>query len=189
MTGDYKIILPLMITCIISRLIAGRLLKESIYTFKLLRRGVDIRAGKEVNALKSISVKDVMNPAVETIAESLSLREFAEKISKTKYNSFPVVNNKGELTGVLSFLDYNTTFFNENLKDLVVVKDLATQDAVTISVDDNIYNALEKITSKDFSILPVVAPDDNPQLLGVLTRKDILNAYDRAVIKKSITYE
>jgi len=85
MTGDYKIILPLMITCIISRLIAGRLLKESIYTFKLLRRGVDIRAGQEVNVLKSIQVKDVMNPEVETIAESLSLREFAEKISKTKY--------------------------------------------------------------------------------------------------------
>ena len=62
MTGDYKIILPLMITCIISRLMAGRLLKESIYTFKLIRRGVDIRAGREVNVLKSISVKDVMNP-------------------------------------------------------------------------------------------------------------------------------
>jgi CIC family chloride channel protein len=189
MTGDYKIILPLMITCIISRLIAGRLLKESIYTFKLLRRGVDIRAGKEVNVLKSISVKDVMNPAVETIAESLSLREFAEKISKTKYNSFPVVNNKDELKGVLSFLDYNTTFLNEDLKDLVVVKDLATEDVVTISVDDNIYNALEQITLRDFSILPVVSPNNSLQLLGVLTRKDILDAYDRAMIKKSLIVE
>ncbi len=178
-----------MITCIISRLIAGRLLKESIYTFKLLRRGVDIRAGKEVNVLKSIAVKDVMNPAVETIAESLSLREFAEKISQTKYNSFPVVNNKGELTGVLSFLDYNTTFFNEDLKDLVVVKDLATKDVVTISVDDNIYNALKQITLRDFSILPVVSPNNSLQLLGVLTRKDILDAYDRAMIKKSLMVE
>jgi CBS domain-containing protein len=60
---------------------------------------------------------------------------------------------------------------------------------VAVSVDDNIYNALEKITSKDFSILPVVAPDDHSQLLGVLTRKDILDAYDRTVIKKSMTYE
>jgi CIC family chloride channel protein len=189
MTGDYKIILPLMITCIISRLMAGRLLKESIYTFKLIRRGVDIRSGKEVNVLKSISVKGVMNQEVETMLDSLSLREFAEKISKTKYNSFPVVNDKGNLTGVLSFLDYNTAVFNKDLNDLVVVKDLVTQDVVTISVDDNIYNALEKITAKDFSILPVVAPDDHSQLLGVLTRKDILDAYDRTVIKKSITSE
>jgi CIC family chloride channel protein len=189
MTGDYKIILPLMITCIISRLMAGRLLKESIYTFKLIRRGVDIRSGKEVNVLKSISVKGVMNQEVETMLDSLSLREFAEKISKTKYNSFPVVNDKGNLTGVLSFLDYNTAVFNKDLQDLVVVKDLATLDVATVSIDDNIYNALGKITSKDFSILPVVAPDDHSQLLGVLTRKDILDAYDRTVIKKSITYE
>ena len=130
-----------------------------------------------------------MNQEVETILDSLSLRKFAEKISKTKYNSFPVINDKGNLTGVFSFLDYNTAVFNNDLQDLVVVKDLATQDVVTVSVDDNIYNALEKITSKDFSILPVVAPDDHSQLLGVLTRKDILDAYDRTVIKKSITYE
>ena len=129
-----------------------------------------------------------MNPAVETIAESLSLREFTEKISKTKYNSFPVVNNKGELTGVLSFLDYNTTFLNEDLKDLVVVKDLATKDVVTISVGDNIYNALKQITLRDFSILPVVSPDDHSHLLGILTRKDILDAYDRTVIKPKFPF-
>ena len=151
-----------------------------------MRRGVDIKAGKEVNVLKSISVKDVMNPQVETIPESLNLREFAEKISKTKYNSFPVVNDEGELTGVISFLDYNTSIFNPDLQDLVVVKDVASHDVVTVSADDNIYNALGKITLKDFSILPVVAPNDHSQILGVLTRKDILDAYDRTVIKKSV---
>ncbi len=76
-----------------------------------------------------------------------------------------------------------------DLQDLVVVKDLVTLDVATVSIDDNIYNALGKITSKDFSILPVVAPDDHSKLLGVLTRKDILDAYDRTVIKKPITYE
>jgi CIC family chloride channel protein len=186
MTGDYKIILPLMITCIISRLIAGRLSKESIYTFKLIRRGVDIRAGREVNVLKSIAVKDVMNPEVETIPENLKLKKFADKLSKSKYNSFPVVNDKNQLAGVLSFLDYNSALFNLDLQDLLVVKDLASRDVVAISADDNIYNALEKITLKDFSILPVVSPNDHSQLLGVLSRKDILDSYDRAVIKKSV---
>ncbi|MGD2096796.1 MAG: chloride channel protein [Desulfobacterales bacterium] len=186
MTGDYKIILPLMITCIISRLIAGRLLKESIYTFKLIRRGIDIRAGREVNVLKSITVKDVMNPQVVTIPESLKLKEFAAKLSNTKYTSFPMVNDKNELTGVLSFLDYNSALFNPDLQDLVVVKDLASRDVVAVSADDNIYNALEKITLKDFSILPVVSPNDSLQILGVLTRKDILDAYDRTVMKKSV---
>ncbi|RLE01746.1 MAG: chloride channel protein, partial [Bacteroidetes bacterium] len=51
MTGNYKVILPLMITCIISCLIARRLCGESIYTFKLIRRGINIRGGKEINIL------------------------------------------------------------------------------------------------------------------------------------------
>ena len=90
---------------------------------------------------------------------------------------------------MLSFLDYNTAVFNKYPQDLVVVKDLATHEVVTVSINDNIYNALEKITSKDFAILPIVAPDDHSQLSSVLTRKKILDAYDRTVIKKSITYE
>lgn len=185
MTGNYKIILPLMIACIISSLAGGQLLRESIYTLKLVRRGVDIRAGKEVNVLRSMSVRDVMNPQVETVSEDLSLGELAEKISKSKHNSFPVLNEEGHLTGILSFFDYRDAAFDEDLKDLVVAKDLATTDVVTVSLDENLYEALEKITLKDFSILPVVSPEDGSRLLGVLSRRDIIGAYDKALVKKS----
>jgi CIC family chloride channel protein len=189
MTGDYKIILPLMIACIIGSLANGQLFKESIYTLKLARRGVNIRAGKEVNVLKSIPVKDVMHREVETISESLSLGKLAEKMSKSKYNSFPMVDEEARLTGILSFFDYREVIFDEILKDLVVAKDLATQEVVTISLDDNLYDALEKITLRDFSILPVVSPDNPSQLMGVLSRGDIISAYNKAVIKKSVFNE
>jgi len=187
MTGDYKIILPLMITCIISCLVARRLCGESIYTFKLIRRGINIKAGKEVNVLKSIPVKNVMNPEVETIPESLSLGKLVRKISKSKYNSFPVVNDMDELTGMFSFFDYREVLYDENLKDLVLAKELATQNVVTVSIEDNLATALEKITADDFSILPVVSQDNPLKLLGILTRRNILEAYDQAVIKKAIS--
>ncbi|NQT55620.1 MAG: chloride channel protein [Desulfobacteraceae bacterium] len=187
MTGSYKIILPLMVACIISSLAARHLFNESIYTLKLARRGVNIRAGKEVTVLQSIYVKDVMNPEVETIPEDLTLRKLAEKISKSKYNNFPVINKEGNLTGILSFFDYRDAIFDENLKDLVVAKDIATTDVVTVSLDDNLYNALERITSRDFSILPVVSPNDQSRLLGILTRGDIISTYNKAIIKKSLS--
>ena len=186
MTGDYKIILPLMIACIISSLASGQLSSESIYTLKLARRGVNIRAGKEINVLSSIPVRDVMNSRVETIPENLSLGRLAERISKSKYNSFPVLNQKGKLTGILSFFDYHQVVFDQDLKDLVVAKELASTHVVTVSLDDNLYNALEKITSKDYSLLPVVSPDNPSELRGVLTRRDIMGAYNKAVIKKSV---
>ena len=189
MTGDYKIILPLMMACIISSLASRHLLEDSIYTLKLARRGINIKDGKEINILKSISVKDVMNPEVETIPENITMGRLAQKISKSKYNSFPVVDEEGNLTGVLTFFDYHDVVFDENLHDLVVAKDIATSKVVTVSMDDNLYDAMERITLRDYSILPVVSPHKPSQLLGILTRRDIISVYNQAVIKKSVLNE
>ena len=188
MTGDYKIILPLMVTCIISSLVIQRLMKESIYTMKLIRRGVDIRQGREVNILKSIKVKDVMNPTVETVPENMALEHFSNMVSKSKFNSFPVINTEGKLSGILSFNDYSEAIFNEDLKGIVVTKDIATRDVVTVTSENNLYQALEAITLRDFSIMPVVSPGDPQKLEGVLTRRDIIGAYDKAVIKESLLH-
>jgi len=189
LTGDYKIILPLMIACIISSLVSGQVLRDSIYTLKLARRGVNIKAGKEVNVLKAIPVANVMNPNVETIPENITLGGLADKVSKSKYKSFPVVDNRGYLAGIVTHFDYRDVVFDEDLKDLVVVKELATSNVVTVSIDDNLYNAMEKITLKDFSLLPVVSAEDPQRLLGVLTRRDIISSYNRAVIKTSLSRE
>jgi CIC family chloride channel protein len=186
MTGSYKIILPVMLACIIATIASGQLLRDSIYTLKLARRGVDIKEGKEVNVLKSMFVKDVMNTNVETMPEALPLGKMAQRISKSKFNSFPVLDDQDQLIGILSFNDYNEAIFDENLKDLVVAKDLATTDLVTISLDDNLWTALEKISSKDFAVLPVVSAQAPNILEGVVSRRDIIGAYNKAVLKKSL---
>lgn len=187
MTGDYKIILPLMITCIISTLIARRLCGESIYTFKLIRRGINIKGGKEVNILSSMPVKNVMYHTVEMVPQNMNLKEFAEKLPRSRSNNFVVVDSRGKIAGVLTFLDYYDKLFNDGLDDTMKVKDIMTPEVVTVSIEDNLDTALEKIAAKDYSILPVVAPDDPLKMLGILTRRDILEAYDQAVIKKAIT--
>jgi CIC family chloride channel protein len=186
MTGSYEIILPLMFACIIATIASGQLQSDSIYTLKLARRGVDIREGKEVNVLKSMFVKDVMNRHVETILESWTVEKMADKISKSKYNSFPMLNAENKLTGVLSFNDYSDAIYDEDLKYLVVAKDLATTDVMTVSADDNLYDTLEKISRKDYSMLPVVSPHDSAQIVGIVTRRDIIGAYEKAVLKKSL---
>ena len=186
LTGNYKIILPLMFSCILATIFAGQLMKDSIYTLKLARRGIDIREGKEVNVLKSMLVKDVMNRHVETIAQGSALVEMTDKISKSKYNSFPVLDAGNKLAGILSFNDYSEAIFDENLKDLVVAKDLASENVVTVSAEDDLFTALRKISRKDFSTMPVVSPDDPAELVGIVTRRDIIGSYEKAVLKKSL---
>ena len=186
MTGDYKIILPLMVACIISTIIAQQLLPQSIYTLKMARKGIDLEAGREVNILKALNVEEIMISGMETVFEGMSMGRLEAIIAKSKYNSFPVVDGDNRLTGILSYLDYSEAVFNEHLKDLVIVKDIATTKVVTVSTTDNLYSALEKISVKDFSILPVVSPKERDRLVGVLTRRDIIGAYNQAVLKKSL---
>ena len=51
---------------------------------------------------------------------------------------------------------------------------------------DNMYTALEKISRKDFATLPVMSADDDGHLVGIISRRDIIGAYDKAVVKKSL---
>jgi len=186
MTDEYKIILPLMITCIISSLVARKLCGESIYTFKLIRRGINIQGGKEMNVLNSIQVKDVMHRTIETVSEKLSLKEFAKMLPEIKSNNFVVVNEQKELSGILTFLDYYDKLFNGKLNDHMKVKEIMTQEVVTVKADDNLGTAFEKIAAGDYSILPVLAADDRSKMAGILTRRDILEAYDQAILKKAM---
>ena len=127
-----------------------------------------------------------MNSSVETVPEGMGLEQFSRMVSKSKYNSFPMIDTTGRLAGILSFNDYSDAIFNEDLKDLIIARDIATKKVVTVTTEDNLYQALERITLKDFSIMPVVSPTDHLKLEGVLTRRDIIGAYDKAVIKKSL---
>jgi CIC family chloride channel protein len=107
-------------------------------------------------------------------------------LSKSKFNSFPVLDSDKRLCGILSFNDYNEALHDEDLTHLVVAKDLASHDVVTVSSEDNLYTALEKISRKDFSTLPVVSAQDPGELVGIVTRRDIIGTYEKAVLKKTL---
>jgi CIC family chloride channel protein len=71
LTCDYSLIVPLMMCCIIATLVTTRLKRESIYTMKLIRHGVDLAHGQDVNVLKALRVSDVMSePAVAEPADA-----------------------------------------------------------------------------------------------------------------------
>ena len=96
------------------------------------------------------------------------------------------IASENRLAGIISFNDYSEAIFNEDLKHIVVAKDLASADVVTVTSNDDLYTALEIITRNDFSTLPVVSPDDPAQLVGIVTRRDVIGAYEKAVLKKSL---
>ena len=188
MSGNYRIILPLMLSCIISSVFASHLKKESIYTLKLIRRGVNIHEGREVNIMKSLNVGESMTRTVETVPEDMSLKELIRYTMGSKHSSFPVVDKNGLLTGILTFQDIKEIIYEECL-DGIIVKDLAITKVITVTDQDNLDMALKKIGFKNIEQLPVVDKNNPRKIIGILSRRDIFAAYNKALIDRSLTDE
>ena len=189
MTGDYKIILPLMLSCIISTVVATQLKRDSIYTLKLARRGVDIRAGKEVNILKSLSVEEAMTGEVVTIPSNMSLKNLVKFTLASKHSSFPLVDDEGLLSGIVTFQDFKEVVFEEGLGDLVVAKELSPPEVITITKKENLDGALRKIGLKNIEQIPVVDENNPRKIIGILSRRDIFSAYNKALINRSLAIQ
>jgi CIC family chloride channel protein len=156
---------------------------ESIYTLKLLRRGLDIRSGKEMNLLRSLKVKEAMRSEVISVPQDMPLREFHNFVVRSKAASFPVVNDNGGLVGIVGHADYVDHFQDHDLWDVVVVLDLATRQVMFATPGESLDSALDKLAKKDFATLPVVAAEDDMRLLGVVSHRDITSYYNRRLRK------
>ncbi len=186
MTATYKIILPLMFACIISTLVASSIKSGSIYTIKLERRGVKLSQGWEQSILQTIKVRDIMREHVVTVPEGTLLGEVIESLKTRDVSYLHVVNDSDELTGVISFRDIRSALQEETLKNLVIAKDLATVDIVTIHPTDSILLAFQEMGSRGISQLPVVREDDGNKLVGTVSQRDVMAAYDKAILKREI---
>jgi CIC family chloride channel protein len=186
MTGSYKIILPLMLSCIIAAVLSGQLRRESIYTLKLIRRGVDIRAGREVNVLRSLFVRDAMTKDVVTVPEDLPLPDLVRFTLEGRHSSFPVVDREGLLSGIVTFQDFKEILFEEGLEKLVVAGDIAVPGVITVTAGENLDRALRKIGFRNIEQLPVVEESNPRKIVGILSRRDILSAYNKALVDRSL---
>jgi CIC family chloride channel protein len=189
MSGNYKIILPMMITCILSSILASSLKKGSIYTIKLLRRNVDISGGMEQNILRSMKVGRFMTERPPTVPEGMKLLDLINTLKKEDVSYLHVVNEKNDLTGIISFRDIRALFQEQDLHLLVVAKDVATENVKTVKAHDSILTALQIMGSLGISQLPVVDGENGKRVIGILRDKDVIAAYDKAIIRREIETE
>jgi CIC family chloride channel protein len=185
-TDSYEVIIPIMLTCVIGTSIARHLKKDSLETVELTRAGIDLEAGKERNIMKALSVGEVMSRRVETVPESMTLGDFARFIEQTHHTNFPLINELGELTGIISVQDFMGVVFEKDLMDLVVIKELATTNVITVHPEEDLDTAMRKIGYRNIEQLPVVDRETHRKLYGIISRRDMVTAYNRALMSKSL---
>jgi chloride channel protein, CIC family len=186
LSGNYKIILPMMITCILSTMLASTLKKGSIYTIKLLRRGVDVSGGMEQNLLRSMEVGQFMLNGPPTIPEGMPLQDMIRAFKTENVSYLHVVDENKDLTGIISFRDIRPLFQEEHLRFLVVAKDVATTNLKTVKRQDSILKALQTMSDLGISQLPVLGGENGKKVIGTLRDKDVIAAYDKAIIRHEI---
>ncbi len=175
MTRDYDVILPLMLAVAVATVVSRTFNRETLYTTKLRRMGVDLSEYQDAGLLASITVGEAMTRDYPTVSHEMPVSELLAEFSRTGHHGFPVVDDEGRLCGVVTLADVSEKVA-EDSADLTV-GDIATRSPIVAFPDQPIRRALLRLGAKDVGRIPVVDRDDRTKLLGVLRRHDIIKAY------------
>jgi CIC family chloride channel protein len=181
MTGDYRIIVPLMFAVVVSTVVARRLSRESIYTEKLVRRGIQLRFGRDVNVMEMVLVGETMTQGFQSIPESMPRADLLAEFDRTKHHGFPVVDAAGELVGMVTLEDLGRTIATQGPQ---TVGEICTRDLLVLYPDQTLNDALRLFGLHDVGRIPVVDRANPRRLLGVLRRADVIKAYNAGLARK-----
>ncbi len=186
MTDDYRMIIPLMAAVIISMIVSERMLPESIYTLKLVRRGIRLHRGRDVDVMESVRVEEVMVNEPATVSVDTPIHHLADQFIETGRHGFPVLDHNGDLFGMVSLDDYRRALIKhqENI-DGMTVGEIATRAIISTYPDQTVGMALRRMAPRDLSRLPVVSRENSHNLLGMVRRNDIVRAYELGVTRRS----
>lgn len=175
MTGNYGGLPSLIICCITSYTVARILLKGgSIYTIKLMRKGIYLDLPQPV--LSEVSVGEAMHKEVIAVSPLCRISEVRDGIYRCNYTGFPVVD-EGRLVGMITFDDIRRIPPHEQEK--MTVKEVAVRAPITINPHQSAKMAMDLMYENDVGRLAVVEKDNAQKLIGIITRSDVIRAYER----------
>lgn len=184
MTGDYKLILPLMLCSILASFVASLLQKDSIYTMKLTRRGVDLSKGMEGSIMQATRVSDAMCGDIIAFNENTGFNDVLQKVVSSNATCYYVVNGDGTFQGTFTVHDVKEVMNEELLSGLVVAKDLASGTVTPhVAPQDTLAECMRKFSAFETEELPVL-DSGSSRLLGKISRQDIINVYNHEILRQ-----
>ncbi len=181
MSRDYKIILPLMLASVIAMALARFFSRESIYTLKLARQGIQLREGKEISTLQRMTAREVMTSDPAVVRETDTIAQVIAQMQKLNHTGFPVVDRQDRLVGVITLSDIRRTPQKGRLDRRV--SEVMTRPVVAVPPEATLDRVLHILSDRDIGRIPVIDPTGSDRVLGVITRSDILNAYNTKLLE------
>jgi len=184
--NDYKIMLPLMISCILATLLATRLQDASIYTLKLQRRGIDISRGRALNVLQHVLVREQMRSELACVSPDDDLAVLVSKLLDHPGDTVFVTDEVGRLRGLVTADEIRPVMADAaSLGGLVIADDVMVANGFpAVAPDDSLADAM-KFLGTHRGEVPVV---ENGQLLGVIRPEDVIARYNTEIFKRDMAH-
>ncbi|NHJ47168.1 MAG: CBS domain-containing protein [Asgard group archaeon] len=182
MTGNIKLMIPLMLTCSISYLVCRGFLKESIYTQSLADKGLKIYLGGHITILSSTKVEEIMVKDVIYVHSDSTVKEASEKIKETGHFGFPIVTGNSYLEGMITIATIRKLQLEGKIDDHVIKH--AAPNLVVLTIEQSVDEALELLFKNDCQRAPVVTTLDDMKLVGILSKTDILRSFEVEKIRR-----
>ena len=188
MTGNYQIILPIMLTSIIGTVVASKFCEDSIDTVDFTREGIDIHEGREVAIMKSLKVGTAISNDVDFISEDANIKQLLQIFSMGRSFYFPVVDDSGKMTGIVSLQDVKNILHRDEKEHIAhTVGEVCSRDITMLTPDDSLFTAMQLFDIKGIEEIPVVESLENRWVVGMLKRRDALDVYNRQALKNEIS--
>jgi chloride channel protein, CIC family len=179
-TGNYDLILPLMVSSITASLLARRLRRASIYTEALYSKGIEIPWRMEEAVLAGLEADDLSRPDSQILRPGDKYSDVVERFFNSRRQRLFVVSADGRLLGAISLHDIKHALDSPENLTAVVAHDLMVPVDQVIRQTDRLHRAVEVFAHSDFERLPVVGEGD--RFLGVLAKRDLLAVYAQEVL-------
>lgn len=176
MSNDYTIILPLMVCVVISTLLGRGLLGATVYELKLIRRGIDWQRVRRPRLLSRVQVAGIKRdpPVVATPEETIA--RAAQDLGASDELVIPVCED-GRFVGVVRTSDLaHALAAGEGDRTIRTIERTLTD---RLEPNDTVERAATLMANGAVPLLPVVDPETQ-RLLGIVTRRDVLDVYRSA---------
>jgi CIC family chloride channel protein len=174
-TRDYAVIVPLMISNLISYFIASKFQKKAIYEILAEQDGVHLPSAETRIQEGLRQVYQAMQPATEILSTERTVAEALEKIKESKSTAWPC-NDETGVVGVIT-LETLQKAANAGGAARCVAELLDARHFPHVHADHSLTAALDRMGAAQLDLLPVVSRADLHKLEGVITLQDVLKLY------------
>jgi chloride channel protein, CIC family len=174
-TRDYAVIVPLMISNLVSFYISSKFQKQPIYEVLAHQDGIHLPTAETRQQGGQRQVARAMRPATEKLTAEMTVQEALEKLGSSEFQSWPVCDERGVI-GVVRLQDLKRGN-NDGLGARKLSEILDAGEFPHVHADHSLHMALDRMGASQLDVLPVVNRANVHQLEGVVTLQEVLAQY------------